>query len=278
MNHNYLKTFKGISKYSKKYSTYFDVYSKHLEKFQKPITFVEVGVFEGGSLEFWLKVLPKGSKVIGVEFNSEAMNIDLENIEIVIGDQGDSNFWDTFFNKFGKIDVLLDDGGHTNKQQIITVLSALPFMNNQGLILVEDTHFSYMREVGNPSKYSFINWAKFCVDSINERFVNRNSTDYIKQIENKIIQRIISVTFYESIVIFDIGDAELPTLIEAGSPNNLNFKQFRNINKLDLNKNVKEKIKSMFPKFIIVVLSKIINIFIIILYKFENRRLKKYFK
>ena len=81
------------------------------------------------------------------------------------------NFWDNFYKKEGKIDIILDDGGHKNLQQISTVhYSILPYIKDGGKIIVEDTGTSYVKkEFNNPSKYSFINYAKNVVDNIHRR-------------------------------------------------------------------------------------------------------------
>ena len=73
-----------------------------------------------------------------------------------------------FYNKVGKIDILLDDGGHYNKQQIITLNSSIPNITDGGMIVVEDCHASYMSEFGNPSKFSFMNFSKYIIDKIKE--------------------------------------------------------------------------------------------------------------
>ena len=60
----------------------------------------------------------------------------------------------------GKIDILLDDGGHKNIQQITSFMESVKFIKPGGKIVVEDTHTSYMKKKGfkTPSKYSFINF------------------------------------------------------------------------------------------------------------------------
>ena len=67
---------------------------------------------------------------------------------------------------------MLDDGGHYNKQQITTVYSSIPNINDGGMIVIEDSHTSYMSQWGNPSKFSFINFSKYMIDKINYRFSN----------------------------------------------------------------------------------------------------------
>ena len=60
--------------------------------------------------------------------------------KICIGDQSNPVFWKNFYKKFGKIDILIDDGGHTNLQQITTLMESINHINYGGMIVVEDTH------------------------------------------------------------------------------------------------------------------------------------------
>ena len=62
----------------------------------------------------------------------------------------------------------MDDGGHTNFQQIVTASCCIPHIKDNGILAVEDVFHSYGVSYGskgffNPSKYSFIN---FCNKSI----------------------------------------------------------------------------------------------------------------
>ena len=46
----------------------------------------------------------------------------------------------------GKIDILLDDGGHKNIQQITTFMESIRYIKKGGKIIVEDTHTSFMKK------------------------------------------------------------------------------------------------------------------------------------
>lgn len=188
------------SKYlSIKYDSYFLVYEELLEKYVgKPITFVEVGVLNGGSLFMWRDFFGAEARIIGVDLNPLAKKWEKDGFEIFIGSQSDPEFWDDFFRQVGPVDILLDDGGHTNPQQILTTIAAIEHINNGGLLIVEDVHTSYFRDFGNPSKYSFINFSKRVVDSINSRFPSVND------VKNAYGKKVFSVSFYESIVAFKI--------------------------------------------------------------------------
>ena len=65
-----------------------------------------------------------------------------------------------FLSKVGKVDIVLDDGGHTNDQQNISLVESIENINDGGLFVVEDIHTSYQKHYGNPYKYSFINFRK----------------------------------------------------------------------------------------------------------------------
>lgn len=188
------------SKYfSMKHSTYFPVYEEILGKYRgKEIVFVEIGILNGGSLFMWQNYLGEKAKIIGIDFNPDAKKWEKDGFEIHIGNQSDPAFWNQFFSDIGKVDVILDDGGHTNPQQVITTQLCVPHINDGGVLIVEDVHASYLREFGNPSKYSFINYAKNLVDANNSRFPGLTVS------KNSLRQLIYSICFYESIVCFHI--------------------------------------------------------------------------
>ena len=135
--------------------------------------------------------------IIGIASN-KSVSIN-ENFEIFIGSQSDPNFWNSFFEKVGNVDIILDDGGHTNEQQIITLTSCISRINNGGMHIVEDTHTSYQKHYGNPYKFSFINFSKKTIDDVNSTFPGINKFKFSL---NKIIY---SIEFFESIVAFKIN-------------------------------------------------------------------------
>ena len=182
-----------------KYDTYFLVYESLLEKYVgKDITIVEVGVFNGGSLFMWREFFGPSARIIGVDLNPIAREWEKHGFEIYIGDQGCENFWQDFFHKVGVVDVIIDDGGHTNLQQVITTHNAIPHVRDGGVLIVEDVHTSYFREFGNPSRYSFINFAFRIVDGINSRAFA------LRDVYRHFSSCVYSVSFFESIVVFHI--------------------------------------------------------------------------
>ena len=179
---------------STKHSTYFlaydDIFTKYIGK---EIIFVEVGVYGGGSLFMWRNFFGKQARIIGIDLNPEAKKWEKDGFEIFVGDQSDPDFWINFYKQIGEIDILLDDGGHTYVQQIITSEFALNNIKNGGVLVVEDTHTSYMEKFGDQS-IKFTNYILKTVDRINSRFSAFNNAK-----NNK---KVFSISVYESLVAF----------------------------------------------------------------------------
>jgi len=235
-NSDLINLFYKSEYFSLKYKNYFPIDEKLFSKYRgKKITFVEIGVLSGGSLFMWRNYLGKDARIIGVELNPEAKKFEKFGFEIFIGNQSDENFWKNFFNKVGDVDIVLDDGGHTNFQQIVTCCSCIPNIKDGGIMVVEDVFHSYGISYGakgfyNPSKYSFINFSKKIIDDINFRFPG--SKHFLFSL-NKFVY---SSEFFESIVAFKIDknlcSSQNEVIFSKGK--NLNFKDYAHLHTLEI--------------------------------------------
>lgn len=181
-----------------KHSNYFAIYDDLLKKYANTsFTFVEVGILDGGSLFMWRDFFGPRARIIGIDLNPEAKKWERDGFEIFIGSQTDPRFWEDFFLKVGSVDVLLDDGGHMNDQQTTTVLSCLPHISDGGLLIVEDTCTSYTK-FENFSKFSFINFMKKEVDSLQSRFPG------LESLKGRLSPYVYSITFYESVCVMSV--------------------------------------------------------------------------
>ncbi len=197
MNSKSYQAYQNSPYKSKKHSTYFDVYDTLFTPYiGKDITFIEIGVLGGGSLFMWREFFGPQARIIGVELNPEAKRWEQEGFEIFIGSQSDPDFLENLAKQVGEIDILLDDGGHTYEQQIITTECLLPHIREGGLLVVEDTHTSYMEGFGFKSR-SFIKYATNMVDRINKRFS--------KLVSEASEKRVWGIRFYESFVVFEVN-------------------------------------------------------------------------
>ena len=218
-NKDMLSDSRSFESYSKstlksiKIESYFSAYDEIFKKYiGKKIVFVEIGIYHGGSLEMWRNYFGSQARIIGIDINPEAKKLEDRGFEIFIGSQSSKKFWNTFYEKVGPVDIVLDDGGHQNKQQIVTAYESIKNINDGGVLVTEDTHTSYLQRFGNPSKYSFINFAKNKIDKINYRFP-------LFKDKNNIEKKIFSISFYESIVAFNIDAKKsiIPNYLENNS-------------------------------------------------------------
>jgi hypothetical protein len=198
------KCFKESKLHSTKSNIYFNIYDELFNKYRnKKITFVEIGVKWGGSLLMWKKFFGNDARIIGIDLYPETKKLEKHGLEIFIGDQSSDVFWKNFFSEVGNIDVLLDDGGHTNENQILTVNNVINNVNDNGLIVIEDTSVSYEKRYFNPSKHSFINYSKFLIDDLYGKNAENFNLEGVRK-KNSLNDSIYSIKFFNSIVAFFI--------------------------------------------------------------------------
>ncbi len=204
INSETFKYFKKSYRLSLKWDSYFLVYDQIFKKYKKKkIKFVEIGVANGGSLFIWRKLFGKNAKIIGIDANPYSKKLSKYGFKIYTGDQSDPEFWKKFFKKEGKIDVILDDGGHKNLQQISTVHYTLPYIKNGGMIVVEDMATSYLKkEFYNPSKYSFVNFCNKIIEFINYR------SGLVQKTMNTYSKKVYSIEFFDSIAVLNIDSTK----------------------------------------------------------------------
>ena len=190
--------------FSTKHDSYFEIYDEAVAKLKsRPTglpTIVEVGILHGGSLFMWRELFGPGARIIGVDLNPLAKKWENYDFEIFIGNQSDVIFWDDFYKRVGPIDFLVDDGGHTNRQQIVTTISCLKNLNPGGLLLIEDTNSSFHSDFANPSKYSFLNFCKKEVDFLYEERVSKSGSGQLGD-------NVERITFLNSVILIQTKDS-----------------------------------------------------------------------
>lgn len=109
--------------YIKLYDLYFAQYR------DKKGRLLEIGVYKGESLKLWQEVFPY-FKIEGLDIT----NVDIP-FKIYIGNQTDRQL----LNTLPSYDIIIDDGGHRSKEQIISLVSKI---DNTKLYVIEDLHTS----------------------------------------------------------------------------------------------------------------------------------------
>jgi len=95
---------------------------------------------EGSSLKMWRDYFPNAT-IYGMDDNSKAMDglQGLERVRTYIGDQGKIlDLLELVSISGGEFDVVIDDGSHETKDQIITYKTLEPYMRRGGVYVVED--------------------------------------------------------------------------------------------------------------------------------------------
>ena len=136
-----------------KYEIYLDVYERHLSKYKgKTVKIVEFGVNQGGSMNMWKEYFGDDSKIYGVDINPNCAKVAGDNIEILIGDQEDRTFLKKVAGIIGEVDIIIDDGGHSMRQQKNTFEEVFSCLKDDGVYICEDLHTSYWRRHGGGYK------------------------------------------------------------------------------------------------------------------------------
>lgn len=204
-----------------KWVDYFDVYHRTFSKYRgKKITFLEIGVQNGGSLQMWRHYFGPQAKIIGVDVNENCKNLEAEGFEIWIGDQADPDFWRQFIAKNPAIDIVLDDGGHTMVQQITTFESLFPVISNNGCFLCEDTHSSYLQTLGGELRgpNTFITFAKNLIDEMHAWYYAP-----LKDLDGAYMAKnLYAVSIFDSIVVMEKRIKNPPMVLARGYDGHIN--------------------------------------------------------
>ncbi len=219
---NKLKEFfyKNNKKDLNKWLHYFDIYEENFSKYKKrKITILEIGIAKGGSLRMWKNYFSSDSKIVGIDINPECKKFEKDNIKTYIGNQADVNFLGSVIKDIGKPDIIIDDGGHTSNQQILSFNYLFGHLNDKGTYLVEDTHTSYHSDFQDRQDgFTFMDYAKSLADKLNLWYQYYDYKIYKKEIKEKInmpyfTKNTYKISFYNSMVVFEKRDIETPLSI-----------------------------------------------------------------
>jgi hypothetical protein len=200
-----------------KWQHYFEIYDRHFRRFRgRDVRVVEFGVSHGGSLAMWRDYFGRRAHIVGVDINPECATLAGPGIDIVIGDQEDRDFLRTIGERWPRIDVLIDDGGHTMAQQIATFDVLFPRVHADGVYLCEDLHTSYRPGWGGGRGQAgtFVEHAKRHIDLLNAWHSEEpgvlDVTDFTRTAQ--------SMHFYDSVVVIEKRPRTPPEQVRSGYP------------------------------------------------------------
>ncbi|HSJ68828.1 MAG TPA: class I SAM-dependent methyltransferase [Anditalea sp.] len=199
-----------------KWNHYFDVYDRHFSRFRnKEITILEIGVSQGGSLQMWKDYFGPKAKIYGIDVNPLCKQLEEENIKIFIGSQSDRKFLNSVKNSIPQVDILIDDGGHTMEQQIVTFEEMFDHVKDDGVYLAEDLHTSYWLRFGGGFQRdgTFIEYSKQFIDYLNAHHSEQKGLKV-----NNVTESVDSIHYYDSILVLEKKRRRAPYHEQTGTP------------------------------------------------------------
>lgn len=117
----------------------------------------------------WRDYFGDQAQIFAIDINPLCKQFETKNTKIFIGSQDDREFLRELKSEVPKFDIVIDDGGHTMRQQIVSFEELYEHVKDDGLYLCEDLHTSYWENYGGGYKKrnSFIEYSKNLIDSIN---------------------------------------------------------------------------------------------------------------
>ena len=182
---------------------YIDIYKMYLDNIRnEKLKILEIGIADGKSLLTWSDYF-KNSLIVGIDIHKIDIvekKLNRQNIEVHQGSQNDASFINRITELYGKFDVIIDDGSHLTKDVKKSFHLLFPYLNNNGLYIVEDMQTSYNHFFGgNPFdlKYSnsHMNFFKHLTDRLNYQEIANPF-----YISHKYDAKITNVSFYHNLV------------------------------------------------------------------------------
>lgn len=185
-----------------KWVHYFPIYERHFGRFvNRTVTFIEIGVSHGGSLQLWRRYLGPFARIVGIDIDPKCKAIEDEQISVRIGNQNDTAFLESVLGEFGAPDVVLDDGSHVMHDISCSFDFLYPRLDKNGVYMIEDLHTAYWEEYGGGlgRQGSFLERCKGFVDALNAEH-SRGAVP-----ASAFSQETHSMHLYDSVAVFERG-------------------------------------------------------------------------
>jgi len=199
-----------------KWLHYFEVYDRHFSKYRgKEVTILEIGVSHGGSLQMWKDYFGDKAKIYGIDIDPRCKQFEEENIEIFIGSQSDKKFLSKVKSQIPDLNILIDDGGHTMNQQIVSFEELFGKVKEDGIYLCEDIHTSYHLDYGGGHKRAgtFVQYTKNFID-----YLNAYHSEQMSLKVNEFTKSVNSIHYYDSIIVLEKKQRLAPVNENIGIP------------------------------------------------------------
>ncbi len=224
-----------LGKVSDKWSLYLTEYDRLFDSYRdKPISLLEIGVQNGGSLEIWSKYFPHARALIGCDINPDCASLryDDPRIHVIVGDANALAVSEQVFSCSAQFDIIIDDGSHRSGDIVKSFAMYFPQLTDGGIFVAEDLHCSYWENFdgGLFDPYASMTFFKHLADVVNHEHwgVPKARADILQGILTKyrckldvsLLAQIHSVEFINSLCVLRKAPSEANGLgcrIIAGS-------------------------------------------------------------
>jgi len=188
-----------------KWPHYFPIYERFLNRYVGTgARVLEIGVFRGGGLDLLADYLGPTAVLVGMDIDETACDLADPRFPVVVGDQSDPADLLRVHEEHGPFDVIIDDGGHTVNQQIVSAETLFPLLEDGGVYLIEDIHTSYWPDYLDAGSTNLLDWTRARLDDVNAHHFSKDQ-------DLSVWQRCLrGVHVFDSIVVLEKGDSYPP--------------------------------------------------------------------
>lgn len=199
-----------------KWLHYFPIYEQYLDRFRgRRLTMLEIGVSHGGSLQMWRHHLGRRATIVGIDIDPRVTVLAERGIDVLVGDQSDPVFLAELVAKYGRFDIVLDDGSHQPVHQIASVEHLWPFVAEDGVYLIEDLHTNYWAEYGGGRHRpdTFMAWTRARMDDLHAWHSREEGFEV-----NEWTRTLSGIHVFDSVVVLEKARRDKPVVRMSGRP------------------------------------------------------------
>jgi cephalosporin hydroxylase len=191
----------------RKWIHYLGFYDRHFAPYRgTPVKILEIGVWQGGSLELWREYFGAAAMIVGVDIDPACANRVTAPNHVKIGSQADPEFLHRVLAEMGPPDIVIDDGSHIGVHQWASFRTLFPALKSGGLYVIEDLHTAYwpgFYEGGYKRSGTAIDLVKQIIDDMHGWY-------HTKPRKTEAKDEITGVHLYDSLVFLEKGAKRPP--------------------------------------------------------------------
>jgi hypothetical protein len=198
-----------------KWHHYLPLYERYLSPWRRrPLRFLEIGVYKGGSLEMWRRYFGPEAVIFGIDIDPTCARFDGRDGQVRIGSQDDGAFLNRVIDEMGGVDVVLDDGSHVMAHVRASLAALFPRLASGGTYIIEDLHTAYWRQYGGGTgPENFYATVRGMIDDMHTWYHDAGAA------HPETAGQVTGIHIHDSMVVLDKGTAHRPvrSLVGAGS-------------------------------------------------------------